>query len=191
MGQRVHAVPADVGSAEDAARVIGLASALAGDLDLIVHNASTLGPIPLRPLAETTDGDFERAVQVNLLGPFRLTKVAVGGMVARGKGTVVSISSDAAVEAYPSWGAYGVTKAALDHLSRIWASELAGTGVRFLAVDPGEMDTAMHHAALPAADRSTLLSPATVAQRVLRLITNDGTPTGERVLAAHFAGGEK
>ena len=81
----------------------------------------------------------------------------------RGRGTVVNVSSDAAVAAYERWGAYGASKAALDHLTRTWAAELAGTGVRMLAIDPGEMDTQMHAQAMPDADPAALTDPMRVA----------------------------
>src|SRR5258705_513615 len=84
----------------------------------------------------------------------------------RGGGTVVNISSDAAVSAYPRWGAYGVAKAGLDHLTRIWAAELEPHGVKLFAVDPGEMDTAMHRAAIPDADPASLADPREVARRL-------------------------
>ena len=102
------------------------------------------------PLLTDTDPEaFDRVLSVNLSGPFRLTHAVAGSMLLRSTGTVVFISSDAAVEAYPGWGSYGVSKAALDHLGRIWAEELKETGVRFLMVDPGEMNTQMHAAAVP------------------------------------------
>jgi NAD(P)-dependent dehydrogenase (short-subunit alcohol dehydrogenase family) len=94
-------------------------------------------------------------------------------MALRGSGVVVHVSSDAAVEPYPRWGAYGISKAAQDHLARILGAELADTGVRVLAVDPGEMDTAMHAAAIPEADRATLQRPADVAKRIAALIEGD------------------
>jgi NAD(P)-dependent dehydrogenase (short-subunit alcohol dehydrogenase family) len=94
---------------------------------------------------------------------------------------VVLVTSDASVNAYPNWGAYGVSKAALDHLSRIWAAELAASGVKFLAVDPGEMDTRMHADAMPDADRASLERPERVAERLARLIADDGWKTGARL----------
>jgi NAD(P)-dependent dehydrogenase (short-subunit alcohol dehydrogenase family) len=98
---------------------------------------------------------------------------------------VVGISSDAAVEAYPCWGAYGVSKAALDHLLRTWAVELRDSGVRFVSVDPGEMDTAMHAEAIPDADRSALRKPEDVAAHVADLIESaDDVPSGARVEAS-------
>ena len=135
-----------------------------------MHNASTLGPTPLRLLLDGACEDLERVLQANLIGPFRLTKAVAGPMVMRGRGLVVHVSSDAAVEAYPRWGFYGLSKAALDHLGRTFAAELDGTGVRFLSVDPGEMDTAMHAAAIPDADRASLARPEAVAAKLVGLI---------------------
>jgi NAD(P)-dependent dehydrogenase (short-subunit alcohol dehydrogenase family) len=169
-GGQAHAVPGDVGNKEDIHRLAGAAAALVGPIGLLVHNASTLGPTPLRPLLDTECEDLERVLQVNLVGPFRLTRAVAGGMALRGHGLVVHVTSDAGTTAYPGWGAYGVSKAALDHLGRIWDGELGAHGVRFLTVDPGEMDTAMHAEALPEADRSVLPSPAEAARRILALI---------------------
>ena len=109
-------------------------------------------------------------LEVNLVGPFRLTKAIAGGMALRGRGLVVNVTSDASISAYASWGAYSVSKAALDHLARVWAAELAESGVRFLTVDPGEMDTAMHAEAMPEADRATLADPAAVADRIVDIV---------------------
>jgi NAD(P)-dependent dehydrogenase (short-subunit alcohol dehydrogenase family) len=162
--------------------LVGAASALVGPLDVLVHNASTLGAVPLRELADTEDQDFTRVLEVNLLGPFRITKAVVGSMLLRGRGLVVSVSSDAGVAAYAGWGAYGVSKAALDHLMRTWAEELAESGVRFLSVDPGEMDTRMHRDAVPDADASALASPDDVASRMAALIESaESWPSGARV----------
>ena len=109
-------------------------------------------------------------------------------MVLRGGGLVLHVTSDAGTEAYPGWGAYGVSKAALDHLARIWAAELEGTGVRFLSVDPGEMRTRMHAEALPDADPATLADPASVAEALVELLRDAETlRSGSRVAAATFA----
>src|ERR1700744_838062 len=151
-----HAVAADVVNKEAIHKIAGAAAALVGPIDLLIHNASTLGPTPLPLLLDTECEDLERVLAVNLVGPFRLTKAIAGSMALRGRGLVVHISSDAAVSAYPGWGAYGVSKAALDHLGRSWAAELSGTGVRVLSVDPGEMNTRMHADAIPEADPATL-----------------------------------
>jgi len=146
-----------------------------GPVDLTVHNASTLGRTPLRLLLDTDCEDLERVLAVNLVGPFRLTKVVAGSMALRGEGLVVHVTSDAGVNAYPRWGAYGVSKAALDHLGRIWAAELEATGVRFLTVDPGEMDTRMHAEAMPEADPRGLADPAAVAERMVAMIRSSET----------------
>ena len=98
-----------------------------GGLDVLVNNASSLGPVPLRLLTDTDCEDVERALATNLLGPFRLTKALVGALAAsarEGRGALVlNVSSDAAVNAYPTWGAYGASKAALHHMTRIWDAE--------------------------------------------------------------------
>src|SRR5512132_3690894 len=116
-----------------------------GGLDVLINNASSLGPVPLVPLADTECEDLEQALATNLLGPFRLTKALLGSLAASARqgrrSLVINISSDAAISAYPNWGAYGASKAALHHLSRIWNEELADEGVRVASIDPGDMDT--------------------------------------------------
>jgi len=169
-GGEAHALVADQGERDAVYPLVGAATALVGPIDLLVLNASTLGPVPLRELADTECEDFARVLEVNLLGPFRLAKAVVGSMVVRGAGLVVGLSSDAAVNGYPGWGPYGVSKAGLDQLLRTWAAELTGSGVSFLGVDPGEMDTRMHADAMPEADRSALADPAWVASRLVRLL---------------------
>ncbi len=169
-GGEAHALVADVGDKLAAHALAGAAAALVGTVDLLVHNASTLGPVPLRLLLDTDCEDLSRVLEVNVVGPFRLSKAIVGGMILRDRGLVVHMSSDAATHAYVGWGAYGVSKAALDHLGRIWAAELAPTRVRFLSVDPGEMATQMHADALPDADPRLLSRPSDVARRLADLI---------------------
>jgi NAD(P)-dependent dehydrogenase (short-subunit alcohol dehydrogenase family) len=83
---------------------------------------------------------------------------------------VINISSDAAINPYANWGAYGASKAALHHLSRIWSEELAAEGVRVLSIDPGDMDTPLHALAVPDADRSTLKRPETAAREIAALL---------------------
>jgi NAD(P)-dependent dehydrogenase (short-subunit alcohol dehydrogenase family) len=188
-GGEAHAIPGDVGEKRDAHRIAGAAAALVGPIDVLVHDASTLGAVPLRPLLETDCEDLERVLAVNLVGPFRLTKIVAGAMAVRGRGLVVHVSSDAAVAAYPRWGAYGVSKAAQDHLGRILAAELEGTGVRVVSVDPGEMNTRMHADAIPDADPATLADPEGVAARLAALIARpDLAPSGGRVELANLTG---
>jgi NAD(P)-dependent dehydrogenase (short-subunit alcohol dehydrogenase family) len=139
--------------------------------------------VPLRLLLDTECEDLSHVLEVNLVGPFRLTKIVAGSMALRGQGVVVHVSSDAAVAAYPRWGAYGVSKAAQDHLSRQWNAELGELGVRVFSVDPGEMDTEMHRDALPDADRATLADPKAVARRMADMIELDAVAGGSRALA--------
>jgi NAD(P)-dependent dehydrogenase (short-subunit alcohol dehydrogenase family) len=158
-----------------------------GSIDVLVHNASTLGPTPLPLLLDTACEDLSQVLEVNLVGPFRLTKAVAGAMAMRGDGVVVNVTSDAAVSAYPRWGSYSVSKVALEHLGRIWAAELEGTGVRFFNVDPGEMDTKMHRDAIPDADPATLLRPETVAARLVTLLERAETvPSGSRLEASRL-----
>jgi NAD(P)-dependent dehydrogenase (short-subunit alcohol dehydrogenase family) len=192
-GGEAHAIAADLGEKNDVYPLAGAASALVGPIDLLIHNASELGPTPLRLLLDTECEDLERVLAVNLVGPFRLSKIIAGSMALRKTGTIVHVSSDAAVSAYERWGAYSVSKAALDHLARIWAAELGSHGVRSFSVDPGEMDTRMHAAALPDADRATLARPVDVARKILQLVRSERTPNGGRLeaaAAATYAGGE-
>jgi len=184
-GGEAHALAGDVGDPRAAAALAGAAAALVGPLDLLIHGASTLGPVPLRLLLDTDAAEVESTLAVNLVGPFRLSQAVAGGMVLRGRGLVVHVTSDASVAAYPRWGAYGVSKAAFDHLARIWAAELEGTGVSFLSVDPGEMDTRMHAEAVPEADPSTLADPAAVAERIVGLVRGAETfKSGSRLEAS-------
>jgi NAD(P)-dependent dehydrogenase (short-subunit alcohol dehydrogenase family) len=181
-GGEAYGIAADVGNKEDIYPIAAQAAALAGPVDILIQNASTLGPVPLRLLLDTDCEDLDQTLQTNLIGPFRLTKVIAGSMALRGQGLVVHISSDAAVEAYSGWGAYGISKAALDHMTRIFAAELYDTGIQFLSIDPGEMDTKMHADAIPEADRSTLARPDAVAARILEIISRSGEiPNGQRL----------
>lgn len=141
-----------------------------GGLGVLVHNASSLGPTPLALLGDTECEDFEEAIATNVLGPFRLTKALLGALAASARegrgGVILNITSDAAVTPYARWGAYGSTKAALLQMSRIWHEELRSEGISVLALDPGDMDTPLHAAAVPDADPAELLRPEIAAKRV-------------------------
>lgn len=188
-GGEAHAIAADVGDKRAIHAIAGAAAALVGPIDLLIHNASTLGKTPLPFLLDTECEDLERVLQVNLIGPFRLTRAIAGSMALRRRGLIVHISSDAAVNAYPGWGAYGVSKAALDHLGRSWAAELEGAGIRVLTIDPGEMNTKMHADAIPDADPDTLADPDDIAARIVALIERAETvSTGARIEASSLEG---
>jgi NAD(P)-dependent dehydrogenase (short-subunit alcohol dehydrogenase family) len=186
-GGEAHGVVADMGDKHAVHAIAGTAGALVGPVDLVFQNASTLGHVPLRPLLDTDCEALEQVLAVNLVGPLRLAKLLVGPMVLRGRGLVVQVTSDASVGAYPGWGAYGASKAALDHLGRVLAAELEGTGVRVITVDPGEMRTQMHADAVPDADPATLLDPDVVAGRIVHLLREvERVPSGARVEAAQW-----
>jgi NAD(P)-dependent dehydrogenase (short-subunit alcohol dehydrogenase family) len=145
-----------------------------GGVDVLINNASDLGPTPLALLGDTDCEDLERALATNVVGPFRLTKALLGALAASaraGRGAVVvNVSSDAAVNAYPTWGAYSASKAALRHLTYIWDAEFAAEGVRFLSIDPGDMNTPLHALAVPDADPSTLKDPDEAAGEIVAAI---------------------
>lgn len=178
-GGSAWAFAADLSHPDAAARIHGFAEAVAGPVDLLVNNASALGPTPLRPLLDSRGDELDAVLQTNVVGPFRLTAAFAGAMALRGQGTIVFISSDAAVEAYPTWGAYGLSKAAADHMARTLAAELPM--LRVLSVDPGEMDTVMHADAVPDADRNALRAPEDSAARILNLL--DAATSGQRLQA--------
>jgi NAD(P)-dependent dehydrogenase (short-subunit alcohol dehydrogenase family) len=142
-----------------------------GRLDALVNNASSLGPTPLALLGDTECEALQEALAVNLVGPFRLTKALYGALAAsarEGRGAaVVNISSDAAINAYPGWGAYSASKAALRHMTAIWAEEAKAEHVAFLSVDPGDMDTPLHALAVPDADPAELKQPEDAAREIV------------------------
>ena len=169
-----HGIVGDVSRKEDIHPVTMQIVGALGGLDVLINNASDLGPIPLQLLADTECEDLERALATNFLGPFRLTKAMLGSLAASARecrgAVVVNVSSDAAVNAYPRWGAYGASKAALLHLSSIWDEELSLEGVRVLSIDPGDMDTPLHATAVPDADRSTLKRPEVAARELADMV---------------------
>jgi len=170
-----HGIVGDVAKKEDVHPIaVQIGGALAG-LDVLIHNASSLGPVPLALLADTECEDFELALATNVLGPFRLTKALLGLLAASARGSVgegtgalvVNVTSDAAVTPYPGWGAYGASKAALAHMGRVWHEELAPHRISVVAVDPGDMDTPLHAAAVPDADPATLKRPRDAAREIV------------------------
>jgi NAD(P)-dependent dehydrogenase (short-subunit alcohol dehydrogenase family) len=184
-----HGIVGDVGRKEEIYPIALQITGHLGGLDVLVNGASSLGSIPLAPLADTECEELELALAVNLLGPFRLTKALFGALAAsarHGRGAVVvNMSSDAAINAYPDWGAYGASKAALRHLTAIWGEEAGADGVRFLSVDPGDMDTPLHALAVPDADRSSLRRPEASAAEILEVIAGTLQSHAARLVGAH------
>lgn len=169
-----HGIVGDVSSKEDVYPIAVQIMGELGGLDVLINNASVLGPVPLVMLSDTECEDLERTFATNVIGPFRLTKALMGALAAsarEGRGAVVlNISSDAAVNAYPTWGAYGASKAAFAQMTRIWDEEHKADGVRFIVHEPGDMDTPMYAAAIPGADPSTLKRPEDAAHEVAAVI---------------------
>jgi len=185
---RAHGIIGDVSKKEDIHRIALQILGVLGGVDVLINNASDLGPTPLEWLADTECEDFERALMTNVLGPFRLTKALLGSLAASARETggavVLNVSSDAAITPYARWGAYGASKAALHHLSRIWNQELSESGVHILSLDPGDMDTALHALAVPDADRSSLKRPELAARELADAISEALSPVSPRQIAA-------
>jgi|SRR5271166_2959724 len=166
-----HGIVGDVGRKEEVYPIALEIAGNLGGLDALINNASSLGPTPLALLADTECEELEQSLATNVLGPFRLTKALFGALAQsarEGRGAVViNISSDAAVNPYPGWGAYGASKAALSHMTSIWAEEARAEGVAFLSLDPGDMDTPLHALAVPDADPATLKRPDDAANEIV------------------------
>jgi NAD(P)-dependent dehydrogenase (short-subunit alcohol dehydrogenase family) len=177
----VTAVPGDIADPDHRRDLVDAVHRLAGPdtvLDLLVHNASTLGPLPMPELKDMETESLAAIWDTNAGAPHALTRALLPDLLGA-DGLLVSLSSDAAVQHYPGWGGYGAAKAALDHLTLTFAEE---TGLTAYAVDPGDMDTQMHRDAEPGEDLSHLPRPESVVPHVLGLI--DGRPSSGRYRAA-------
>ncbi len=184
---QVLSVCADVSKRADVERLVAEALARFGRVDVLVNNASALGPTPMPFLADTPIEEFESVLRTNLNGSFMLTRALIGQMLGRGSGSIINVSSDAGVVGYANWGAYGVSKAALDHLTRTWAAELDGTGVRINSVDPGDMNTAMKRASEPDGDAAQWAEPETVTPVFVYLASDRSAGVnGQRLSAQDF-----
>jgi NAD(P)-dependent dehydrogenase (short-subunit alcohol dehydrogenase family) len=160
----------------------GLLAEVAGErLELVVNNASTLGPSPLPPLADVPAATLEQVFRVNAVAPLALVQLALARLPAGGR--IVNVTSDAAVEAYEGWGAYGASKAALEQLTSVIAVERPD--LRVYAVDPGDMRTRMHQDAYPGEDISDRPPPEDSVPGLLALVEGD-LPSG-RYRAAQLA----
>ncbi|WUH94195.1 SDR family oxidoreductase [Streptomyces sp. NBC_00433] len=180
----VRAVPGDVTDPAHRAALVAAAEQLGG-VDLLVNNASALGAEPLVPLAELPVEGLRAALEVNVTAPLALVQAALPALRAAG-GRVLNVSSDAAVEAYPDWGGYGASKAALDHLSAVLAVE--EPGLRVWWVDPGDLRTALYAAAVPDdPDFAERPLPEEVAPALLRLL-DEGAASGRYTASALRSG---
>ena len=176
--EAVTAIPGDVADPDHRA---ALAEAVGPALDLLVNNASDLGPSPLPALATYPLDALRRVFETDVLAPVALVQALLPPLRSA-RGTVVNVSSDAAVEAYPYWGGYGSAKAALDHVTAVLATEEPELAV--YAVDPGDMRTDMHQAAFPGEDISDRPLPDAVVPAFLHLL--ETRPASGRYRAAEL-----
>jgi NAD(P)-dependent dehydrogenase (short-subunit alcohol dehydrogenase family) len=167
---KIHTIQGDISKQYEIHRIYAESLEKLGSVDILINNASTLGATPLRLLLDEECEDFAQVLETNLIGPFRLTKLILPSMILKRSGLVINISSDAAVQNYPNWGPYSISKSALDHMTRIFQAELQDSGVKFLAVDPGDMNTPMHFSAIPEADPSKLFLPQDSSRLLIELI---------------------
>jgi NAD(P)-dependent dehydrogenase (short-subunit alcohol dehydrogenase family) len=180
-GPRCHALPGDVTDPRHRARLAAEVDRLGGRLDLLVNNASTLGPTPMPAVADLAPEALDDIWLTNVAAPLALAQALLPALRAA-QGTLVAISSDAAVEHYEGWGGYAASKAALDHLTLTLGAEQPW--LRAYAVDPGDMRTAMHQEAFPGEDISDRPLPATVVPHLLGLLAQ--RPPSGRYRASDF-----
>jgi NAD(P)-dependent dehydrogenase (short-subunit alcohol dehydrogenase family) len=173
-GAAVQPVPGDITDASHRRRLIEAARAVGG-VELVVNNASTLGPSPLPPLTNYPLDGLRYALETNVVAPLALIQAAAPLLATARRPRILNITSDASVESYPGWGGYGSSKAALDQVSAVLAIEQ--TGWRVWVVDPGDLRTRMHQKAFPGEDISDRPEPASVVPALVALIDSE-QPSG-------------
>ncbi|MGQ0548888.1 MAG: SDR family NAD(P)-dependent oxidoreductase [Armatimonadota bacterium] len=174
----VVALPGDVADPLHAQRLVAGGLERFGRIDILINNASALGPSPMPPLSTYSIDALDEVFRVNVRAPLHLIQLVLPQMKARGEGVIVNITSDAGIQAYPGWGGYGASKAALEHLSRVLAAELEGSGIRVYIVDPGDMNTQMHREAERGVDLSHLPGPEVVVPAFVRLVEDEQAAFG-------------
>ncbi len=185
-GADVLAVTADASRARDVERFVALTEDYFGHIDVLINNASMLGPSPMPYLLDYPEEDFAEVIRVNSIGPFLVTRRVLPAMLQRNKGSIINVTSEAGNVGYAGWGAYGISKFALEGLTETWADEVAETGVRVNMVDPGEMDTEMHALAVPDCDYE-LADPNDLVHVFGYLVSEDSSEeNGKRFSAQEF-----
>jgi NAD(P)-dependent dehydrogenase (short-subunit alcohol dehydrogenase family) len=170
---QVLAITADLTRQVEIERVVATTlTDFNGHLDVLINNASTIGPSPMPFLLDYPLEDFHTVINTNLIAPFLLIKKVLPAMIEKG-GSIINVTSDAGVTGYPGWGAYGISKFGIEGLSQTWAAELEGSGVRVNWVDPGDMNTAMHRAAEPEADPTQWADPADATEVFIYLASDE------------------
>jgi NAD(P)-dependent dehydrogenase (short-subunit alcohol dehydrogenase family) len=178
----VLAIAGNVSDQSHARRLVSEGMQSFGRIDVLVNNASSIGPSPMPALESYPLDRFSEVLAVNVVAPLRLVQLVLPQMRERRSGVIINVSSDAAINAYAGWGGYGASKAALEQLSRVLATELEGSDVRVYTVDPGDMNTQMHREAEPGVDLSYLPGPEAAAAAFLYLV-QDETSAFDRVEA--------
>lgn len=178
---KVLAIAADVSQPQDIERVVATTlNEFQGHLDVLVNNASAIGPSPMPFLLDYPLEDFHTVLNTNLIAPFLLIKKVLPAMIENG-GSIINVTSDAGVTGYPGWGAYGISKFGLEGLSQTWAAELEDSRVRVNWVDPGNMNTAMHRAAEPEEDPNQWADPKDIVNIFVYLASDESqTVHGQR-----------
>lgn len=186
LGADVLAVRADMSNSKDVERFVALTEEYFGKIDVLINNASILGPSPMPYLLDYPEQDFEEVLRVNTIGPFLVTRRVLPIMLQKQQGSIINITSEAGATGYAGWGAYGISKFALEGLTETWADEVNGSGVRVNMVDPGEMDTDMHELAVPDCDYE-LAKPEDITA-VFGYLASDASKhiTGKRFEAQEF-----
>jgi len=170
---RVLVISADLGREEEIERVVATTlNEFGGRLDVLVNNASTIGPTPLPYLLDYPLEDFRQVIETNLTAPFLLIKKTLPAMIESG-GSIINVTSDAGRIGYPGWGAYGISKFGIEGMSATWAAELEGSTTRVNWVDPGEMNTEMHRAAEPEEDPTQWADPEAVTEVFIYLASDE------------------
>ena len=181
---RILTIAADISRHEDIERVVATTlSEFGGRIDVLVNNASTLGPVPMPYLLDYPLEDFQNVLAVNLIAPYLFIRKILPAMIERG-GSIINVTSDAGRSGYPGWGAYGISKFGIQGMSETWAAELAESSVRVNWVDPGALNTEMHRLAEPDEDPDEWADPADVTDVFIYLASDESTRvTGQRFQA--------
>ncbi|NDI35284.1 SDR family NAD(P)-dependent oxidoreductase [Chengkuizengella sediminis] len=183
---QVLAVKADASNSRDVERFVALTEDVFGHIDVLINNASILGPSPMPYLLDYPEEDFEEVLKVNTVGPFLVTRRVIADMLQRKQGSIINVTSEAGNVGYAGWGAYGISKFAIEGLTETWADEVDGTGVRVNMVDPGEMDTEMHALAVPDTDYE-LADPNDLTDVFIYLASDESNQiNGKRFSAQEF-----
>lgn len=186
LGGEVLAIAADISLQRDVERFVAMAEETYGRIDVLINNASMLGPSPMPLLLDYPAVDYAEVLRVNAVSPFLMSRRVLTGMLQRNEGSIINLTSEAGQTGFPGWGAYGISKFAVEGLTETWADELSETNIRINMVDPGEMDTEMHALAVPDCEYP-LAKPEEVIDVFLYLASDASVGVnGQRFEAQHF-----